>query len=256
MLPSRQQVVSQPNPPLLSRQMAAASGVRFCLRTLIHQVEHVTTSGGAIEHILHTSRGTCRARKIVYATNGYSAGIVPQARDFLFPVRGQVVATVPQASWMFPANLCMNDGYEYMIQRQSDLRIVLGGMRWRSESPTKEKGVFDDSTIDPTVCPFGYALIQPGSSSLSLAYRLRPFAAQHLRSMFAEVFTSAFPNGQNPEVEHEWTGIMGFTKDSLPLIGPLDEGRTEYILAGFCGNGALPETSLARGRLLNLDHFL
>jgi glycine/D-amino acid oxidase-like deaminating enzyme len=55
--------------------------------------------------------------------------------------------------------------------------------------------------------------------------------------MFAELFTEAYPNGQNPEIEHEWTGIMGFTKDGLPLIGPIDAERSEYILAGFCGNG-------------------
>jgi glycine/D-amino acid oxidase-like deaminating enzyme len=128
--------------------MAEDLGVKFLLRTMVQKVER--DSKGI--HVLHTTRGLCRTRKIVYATNGYSAAIAEVAKDWVFPVRGQIVSTKPQSSWLFPSNVCVNDGYEYMIQRKSDHRIILGGMRWKAESASKEKGIFDDSYIDPTVC--------------------------------------------------------------------------------------------------------
>jgi glycine/D-amino acid oxidase-like deaminating enzyme len=38
------------------------------------------------------------------------------------------------------------------------------------------------------------------------------------------------------EIEQEWTGIMGFTIDELPLIGPLPENNKQFLLCGYNGN--------------------
>ena len=35
----------------------------------------------------------------------------------------------------------------------------------------------------------------------------------------------------------EWTGIMGFTEDYNPLVGPVPNRPNEYMLAGFSGDG-------------------
>jgi glycine/D-amino acid oxidase-like deaminating enzyme len=35
------------------------------------------------------------------------------------------------------------------------------------------------------------------------------------------------------KIEYNWTGIMGFTVDNSPMIGPLND--REYIVAGFSG---------------------
>ncbi|CAF4711503.1 unnamed protein product, partial [Rotaria magnacalcarata] len=34
------------------------------------------------------------------------------------------------------------------------------------------------------------------------------------------------------EIDQEWTGIMGFTVDHLPLIGPLPNDSKQFLLAG------------------------
>jgi hypothetical protein len=39
---------------------------------------------------------------------------------------------------------------------------------------------------------------------------------------------------ENLEIEHEWTGIMGFSVDGQPLIGPVS--KFIYISAGYTGN--------------------
>ena len=39
------------------------------------------------------------------------------------------------------------------------------------------------------------------------------------------------------EVEAEWTGVLGFTSDGKPFVGPLPERPNVYVAAGFNGNG-------------------
>jgi glycine/D-amino acid oxidase-like deaminating enzyme len=45
-------------------------------------------------------------------------------------------------------------------------------------------------------------------------------------------------------VEDEWIGIMGFTPDRNPLVGPLTHRPGQYILAGYTGHG-MPVAFLA-----------
>ena len=35
----------------------------------------------------------------------------------------------------------------------------------------------------------------------------------------------------------EWQGIMGFTDDGLPYVGPLLNKKNAYICAGYTGSG-------------------
>jgi glycine/D-amino acid oxidase-like deaminating enzyme len=138
-------------------------------------------------------------------------GSCPPLDGVIVPVRGQVVVTEP-VDPMWPFGLSTNFGYEYWLQRP-DGRIVLGGMRWIT--PTREEGTDDDTVIEPAV-----------------SQRLRAFLPAH------------FPALANVRVEHEWTGIMGFTPDRAPLVGPLPGSPGEYLAAGFHGHG-MPMTFYA-----------
>jgi glycine/D-amino acid oxidase-like deaminating enzyme len=78
-----------------------------------------------------TSRGSVKAKKVVYATNGYTAALVPEMKEKIVPVRGMV------AQLAGPNVLKMKDSYmirlsdyeyDYMIPRP-DGSIVLGGAR-------------------------------------------------------------------------------------------------------------------------------
>jgi gamma-glutamylputrescine oxidase len=151
-----------------------------------------------------TNRGQIKADHVVYATNAWASELLPCLEDLIVPARGQVLVTTPTSPlWNF--GFSTNFGYEYCQQRP-DGRIVLGGMRWLSQ--TSEIGIIDDTAINPVV-----------SSGL------RGFLPQH------------FPTLQTLKVEQEWTGILGFSKDNNPLIGALPHRIGEYIIAGFSGHG-------------------
>jgi glycine/D-amino acid oxidase-like deaminating enzyme len=106
---------------------------------------------------------------------------------------------------MWDFTFSANHSYEYCIQRP-DGRIVLGGMRCLT--PTQEVGIEDDTVIQPTI-----------------SQGLREFLPRH------------FPSLRGIKVEQEWTGIMGFSPDYNPLIGPVPYRAGEYIAAGFTGHG-------------------
>lgn len=80
-----------------------------------------------------TSRGDIRAKKVVFASNGYTAGILPQLQDAIVPVRGiccYISSSKPHAPLLSNSYvLRFNDWeYDYLIPR-TDGSIVVGGAR-------------------------------------------------------------------------------------------------------------------------------
>jgi len=66
----------------------------------------------------------------------------------------------------------------------------------------------------------------------------------NISTLLPKLFNKAWKAGEKPEVRKVWSGIMGFTADHLPLVGPLPETVTnrgeegcEWIAAGFNGYG-------------------
>ena len=177
------------------------------------EVQAVARQGGGFS--VTTNRGQIQAKAVVYATNALTYHLLPTLKEVIVPVRGQVIATAPTAQ-LFDFDWGVNNGYEYAIQRQ-DGRIIFGGMRW--QSPTKEVGIEDDSTLEP--------LVGEG---------LKTF----LRDRFASL--------RDVAIDYEWSGIMGFTADENPLIGELPGRPGEYISAGYTGHG-MP-VALAAGKAI------
>ena len=187
-------------------EQALAGGARIYTETPVHAIERRAGS-----FVVRTGRGDVTAARVVHATNAWARRLVPALDGVIVPVRGQVIVTEPvEPMWLF--GLSTNLGYEYWLQRP-DGRIVLGGMRWIT--PTQEVGTDDDTVIEPAV-----------------SRRLRAFLPQH------------FPALANVRVEHEWTGIMGFTPDRAPLVGPMPGSPGEYLATGFHGHG-MPMTFYA-----------
>lgn len=186
--------------------VAVRQGANLQTRTEVYQVEN---QGNSL--IVRTERGEIQAQHVVYATNGWTGHLLPFLKDIIIPVRGQALITEP-APFMWEFSGSTNFGYEYFLQR-SDRRIVLGGMRWLT--PNLEVGIDDDGVINAAV-----------------SQGLRAFLPRH------------FPELSSLGIEKQWTGILGFSKDNLPLIGPLPHRPGEYIAAGFSGRG-MPLTFLA-----------
>ena len=94
--------------------------------------------------------------------------------------------------------------------RRPDGRLVIGGARSHDPTAAGSRGgaVVSGAGDDDSV------------GSDAAADRLKEFLSQ-LLSNFGETLV----------VEKEWTGVMGFTQDGKPLVGPVPEGLLHGGLA-------------------------
>lgn len=182
-------------------EIVTSRGVNIQTHTFVQQVKRHWMPKEQMEVV--TDRGSIFSDKVVYATNGYTGHLLPELRRTIVPTQGQVLTTAPM-KMEIPGNTWYDYGYLYMIQRPNG-RLVLGGCR--NKHPNGDTAMIDDSKLEPVV-----------------SEALRDF----LKKTFPE-------QTNNFIIEHEWTGIMGFTPDSLPMIGHL-RGH-EYIAAGYTGYG-------------------
>ena len=71
---------------------------------------------------------------------------------------------------------------------------------------------------------------------------LNPLMTEKLHAYLPTHYSVSI-EGAESLIEREWIGIMAFTPDHQPLIGPLSRPN-EYILAGYSGHG-MPVAFLA-----------
>ncbi len=158
--------------------------------------------------LLQTPGGTLYARILVLATNAWlpEIGALVGANwlsSCVFPIRGQIIATEPISEQLFPSSCSADEGYQYWRQRP-DGRLVVGG--WRNRSFDTETQTYDETP---------YEAIQ-----------------RHLDAFVHETL-----NLPHVKITNRWAGIMGFTSDSLPLVGHLPAVSNCYIVGGYTGHG-------------------
>lgn len=170
-----------------------------------------------------------RARRVVLATNGYTASLVPDKfQGVIVPLRGQVTAQRPgrrmpnggslEATYSF----VYDGGYEYMITRPKGVSarfegdVIMGGGLVRgekSEGGMMEFGITDDSNLNEGISEY-----------------LRETTPRY----FGENWGEDNPDGR---VRQEWTGIMGFSADGFPLVGEVPGEEGLWVSASFQGHG-------------------
>ncbi|KAI1113694.1 FAD dependent oxidoreductase [Nemania sp. NC0429] len=182
-----------------------------------------SSSSSSYPWVLHTPRGTVQAKEVLLATNAYTSYLLPGLTDVIVPVRGQICALEPP-----PGAVQLPHSYvwtrdasdQYLIHRglddtqvradadeegegegaiegdrEGDRSLILGGERFAV--PEGEEGVSRDDTINPLV---SRALHR----GLSHAVKLLP---------------PAEPERDALRATHEWTGIMGYSRDGQPWVG-------------------------------------
>lgn len=158
--------------------------------------------------LVETSSGSMLARHVVHATNGYLGHLLPEMRRYISPVRGNVVSHRPSEatknlnrSYWFRYNKL---DFDYMIQRP-DGQLVIG------RANTGRRSTGDDSVTDL-------------------------HAVAHLSGILPEVLNwqSAHVN-----VTGSWSGILGFTRDGMPLVGRVPGTTNQWVCAGYCGLGMI-----------------
>ncbi len=164
------------------------------------KVEAIKSEGpGSVR--VETAQGSVAAQTAIVCTNAWAGQLLPWFAETVDPVRGQMLATHPLPR-VFELPVYADHGYDYWRQDQSG-RIVLGG--WRNLDPESERGYEDNLNED----------IQ--ARMLEFLHRFAPLA--------------------DVKISHRWSGVMGFSQDGLPLLGPAPGLAGVLAAAGFTGHG-------------------
>ena len=176
----------------LSRDIPVAEGF---------DVKSLNKNSGGIS--ICDGRKKVSAEMAILATNAYSPLLDPFFRQLIFPVRGQMLATVPKPEApLADSTYYANFGYDYF--RQSYERaIVMGGLRNRFIET--EIG-YDDST------------------TTGLQKGLEDYISENIEL-------------GNFGIECRWSGVMGNTIDGLPLVGTLPHNSHVFAVVGCNGHG-------------------
>ena len=217
----------------------------FNLQTLT-PAESIEPTGDG-KWLVKTSRGDIIARKVALATNAYTSHLLPDFSDLIVskehpskktkhpaaprltsrqvPCRGQMSALIPLPSISGPNRLRTSMGFEgdglddYLIQRPDDKggHLMFGGGRTHGKSI----GVTDDSVFDETT-------------------------AAYLRRELIDAFELPERSDEKLEMQavRQWTGIMGFSRDEVPWVGPVPGKEGVFVAAGYTGHG-MPNTWLS-----------
>lgn len=167
-----------------------------------------------------TPRGSIRAKKVVYATNGYTTGILPEFAKKIVPVKATCShISTPKGSTHPPPHLNHTYGLsyglpgirDYLIPRP-DGGVICGGAR--NTYIDGKRSVWFDNCDDST-------LIEP--------------ARAHFKTVMQKNFIGWEDSGAH--VDYLWTGILGYIADGWPRCGQVPRRGNQYILAGYNGAG-------------------
>ncbi len=173
----------------------------------IRELTRVTEIG---PHTALTPSGAVRARWVVRATEGYTAGLRGQRR-LLVPMNSSMIITEPLPSGAWEEigwegrEVLGDEAHVYVyLQRTEDGRIAIGGrgVPYRFGSRTDGRG----STAAGTVAS--------------------------LRGKLAEMF----PAAANVAVEHAWSGVLGVSRDWCPAVAA-DPATGIASAGGYVGEG-------------------
>lgn len=148
---------------------------------------------------VETEEGEIHASVALVCTNARAGELLPSLRSIVDPVRGQMLGTAPLPP-TFPCPVYANHGYDYWRQDEHG-RVALGG--WRNLDPGTEVG--HEEIL--------HAEIQA---------RMERFLGRFVKDL---------------QITHRWSGIMGFSRDGLPVVGPARNTPGALVAAGFTGHG-------------------
>jgi len=223
-------------------KLSLAKGLQLHTHTPVTAVQPVRDeSESGQEWLVKTPRGNVKTRTLILATNGYTAHLLPELQSQIVPVRGQVTAQrqgtrlkqiVPEGL-RTTMSIAYKGGFEYVIQRPlnhpdvpegfgGDI-IIGGGLARLPQEGLTEFGETDDTSLNPL-------------NSGYLANSLVEFFGKHWGD-----------DDEHGRIRSEWTGIMGFTPNSLPFVGALPGREGMWISAGFNGAGEYKKEILKIG---------
>ncbi|VUC29997.1 unnamed protein product [Clonostachys rosea] len=203
---------------LLSR--VVSKGVNLQTRTPVTSVSETPDEDGA--WAVTTSRGIIKAKKVVFATNAYTAYIAPQYSDRIVPCRGicsRIICPGPDRAPHLPNSYSLRAGpanSDYFVSRADGSIIVGGAKPYVAEKKENWYNVVDDGKI-----------VEP--------------ARQYFDGYMQRNFRGWEKTGAH--TDRVWSGVQGYTTDLASHVGQVPGKKGQYIIAGFNGHG-MPEILL------------
>ncbi|KAJ7162305.1 FAD dependent oxidoreductase [Mycena filopes] len=198
----------------------ARHGLNLQTHTPVRRVVPAAGGGWSVE----TERGTVSTGKVVYATNAFTATLLPEFRGHIWPFRGQCAAVVPTKAYSGAGMLTHTYGLahgDYLIQRPQDGMIIFGGAR-PSVPVERLLGNTDDTDTYPEM-------------------------TKALKDALPQYFEGWGEEAVGEGLVHAWSGIMGYTSEGIPYVGELHDKPDAFICAGHHGHGMARIMTCARG---------
>ncbi|KAF2109400.1 FAD dependent oxidoreductase [Lophiotrema nucula] len=184
--------------------------------TMVEGVYRTVGEGGENNLVL-TSRGNIICSRVVFATNGYTTGLIPQYKNTIVPYKGMAshhtpkVPVHPHLANTYNIDHGPGKGIDYLNPRP-DGGIVVGGGKWMySHEKAAWYNNYDDSTPFPKEA-FAYWNGYMGRNFLGW-------------------------EKSQAEPDFVWVGIQAVTPDGFPHIGRVPGTKNQYVLAGYNGGG-------------------
>jgi glycine/D-amino acid oxidase-like deaminating enzyme len=146
---------------------------------------------------IRTGGMTFRAARVAVCTNGYTAGLLPDAG--IVPARGQVVVTAPLPGLGWKGTYHLDEGFYYF--RNVGERVLLGGGR----------------NLDP---------LAEESTEMKITDGIQTALEKLLQDII-------LPEREDVRIEHRWAGVMGFSADKKPVV----RSMSDRVALGFGCNG-------------------
>ncbi|KAJ6497959.1 FAD dependent oxidoreductase [Mycena vitilis] len=205
---------------------------RYALNLQTHTPVRMVVPGSSGWRV-ETYRGAVETGKVVYATNAFTATLLPEFLGRIWPFKGQCSVVVPTKAYagrgmltgtcaQFRAGASsMGFQGDYLIQRPKDGLIVFGGAG-RAVPVEKLLGNTDDSGTYPEI-------------------------TEALKEALPSYFDGWGEEVLGEGLVHAWTGIMGYTTEGVPYVGELHDKPGAFICAGHHGHGMARIMSCAKG---------
>ncbi|KAH7153585.1 FAD dependent oxidoreductase [Dactylonectria macrodidyma] len=192
------------------------------------------------EWIVNTDKGQVYAQHVLLATNAYSSHLLDSMTGLIVPVRGQVCALKPPLpDFQLPHSYVWMKGADaqYVIHRGQDDTEVQNGHDGKSFSKYR-----------PLIFGGERLAADRGDQGISRDDQICPIISQQLRRNILDAIKlhekcSDAASAPPLQASHEWTGIMGYSRDSSPWVGEVPasmfrDRRTEngQLIHGFSGN--------------------
>lgn len=196
--------------------------------------------------VLTTPRGRITAPTVILCTNGYTSRLLPAFTELIVPTRGQVATLLPPNnegekedqdpvmlghSYVFVGtkNESVPDRSEYLIQRPlPGGELIFGGGRQCAKG--LGIGEWHDDVVEEAVSRWLRGQLSP-PLDLSRGNSTTNSMEQHDDE---KLLTAT----------HEWTGIMGYSRDRNPWVGAVPESLGGggdrgglWICGGYTGHG-------------------